>query len=61
MKKTYIKPDSHVVIVSLMGSILETRKLGSSSEIAISMFSREAQEDRFEDTNEDWDWEDNSK
>lgn len=57
MKKPYIQPDSHVVIVSLMGSVLEeTRKLGSSSEIAISMFSREAQEDRFEDTNEDWDY-----
>ena len=57
MKKTYIKPDSHVVIVSLMGSVLEeTRKLGSSSEIAISMFSREAQDNRFEDTDEDWDY-----
>ena len=57
MKKPYIQPDSHVVIVSLMGSVLEeTRKLGSSSEIAISMFSREAQDNRFEDTDEDWDY-----
>lgn len=56
MKKTYIKPDSHVVIVSLMGSVLETRKLGSGSEIAVSMFSREAQNDRFEDNDDYWDY-----
>lgn len=58
MKKQYIQPESHTVVVNLMGSVLETRPIGTASEEAMTMYSREDQyNDRFEDTEEDWEWE----
>ena len=62
MKKQYIQPESHVVVVKLMGSILagETAPIMGSPYGTDELGSRQF-EDRFEDTDEDWDWEDNSK
>lgn len=58
MKKQYIQPESHVVVVNLMGSVLageEVPVMGSrygTDELGSRQF-----EDRFEDTEEDWEWE----
>ena len=58
MKKLYIQPESHVVVVNLMGSVLageEVPVMGSrygTDELGSRQF-----EDRFEDTEEDWEWE----
>lgn len=58
MKKTYIQPDSHVVVVRLIGSVLEDENvgIGGSRQGAGALESRES-EDRFEDTDEKWEWE----
>lgn len=61
MKKPYIQPESHDVVVRLTGSVLDTPAgFGTASQGADEL-SREAYNNRFEDTDEDWDWEDNSK
>ena len=58
MKKQYLQPESHVVVVNLMGSVLageEVPVMGSrygTDELGSRQF-----EDRFEDTEEDWEWE----
>lgn len=60
MKKPYIQPESHDVVVRLTGSVLDTTGgFGTASQGADEL-SRQY-ENRFEDTDEDWDWEDNSK
>ena len=58
MKKQYIQPESHVVVINLMGSVLESENvgIGGSRQGATELESREY-ENRFEDTEEDWDWE----
>ena len=60
MKKQYIQPESHVVVINLMGSVLESENvgIGGSRQGATELESREY-ENRFEDTDteEDWDWE----
>ena len=59
MKKQYIQPESHVVVVNLMGSVLESENvgIGGSRQGAGALESREY-ENRFEDYNdEEWDWE----
>ena len=58
MKKLYIQPESHAVVVRLTGSVLDTTGgFGTASQGADEL-SREYQ-DRFEDadTEEDWEWE----
>lgn len=58
MKKQYIQPESHAVVINLMGSVLageEVPVMGSrygTDELGSRQF-----EDRFEDTEEDWEWE----
>ena len=58
MKKAYIQPDAHIVVINLMGSVLESENvgIGGSRQGATELESREY-ENRFEDTEEDWDWE----
>ena len=58
MKKQYIQPESHVVVINLMGSVLESENvgIGGSRQGATELESREY-ENRFEDTEEDWEWE----
>lgn len=58
MKKQYIQPDSHVVVVRLMGGVLDTTgDFGTASQGADEL-SREMKDNRFtEDTDETWDWE----
>ena len=61
MKKPYIQPESHDVVVRLTGSVLDTPAgFGTASQGTDELGSRQF-DDRFEDTDEDWDWEDNSK
>ena len=59
MKKQYIQPKSHVVIVNLMGSVLESENvgIGGSRQGATELESREYDDNRFEDTDEKWEWE----
>ena len=59
MKKQYIQPKSHVVIVNLMGSVLESENvgIGGSRQGATELESREYDDNRFEDTDENWEWE----
>lgn len=59
MKKQYIQPESHVVVVNLMGSVLETENapIAGSTKGALELESRQAFNNRFEDDDEDWDWE----
>lgn len=58
MKKQYIQPESHAVVINLMGSVLageEVPVMGSrygTDELGSRQF-----EDRFEDNEEDWEWE----
>lgn len=63
MKKPYIQPDAHIVVINLIGSVLDQEHVGIAGSTAGATFleSREAYNNRFEDTDEDWDWEDNSK
>ena len=55
MKKHYIQPDSHVVVVKLLGSVLageDVPVMGSrfgTDELGSRQF-----ENRFEDTEEEW-------
>jgi len=54
MKKQYIQPDSHVVVVRLMGCVLDTTGgFGTASQGADEL-SREHASDRFEDSDETW-------
>ena len=54
MKKQYIQPDSHVVVVRLMGCVLDaTGGFGTASQGADEL-SREHTNDRFEDSDETW-------
>lgn len=55
MKKHYIQPDSHVVVVKLMGSVLagEDVPVMGSRYGTDELGSREF-ENRFEDTEEEW-------
>lgn len=46
MKKHYINPQTRIVEVRLLGSVLDTRNMGGASEIATTMYSRE---ERFEE------------
>ena len=56
MKKQYIQPESHVVVVKLFSAVLDTNVgFGTASQGADEL-SRES-EDRFEDTDESWEWE----
>lgn len=56
MKKQYILPESHVVVVKLLGSVLDTGgHFGATSQEADHL-SRQY-ENRFEDTDEAWEWE----
>lgn len=59
MKKPYIQPDAHEVVINLMGSVLDQEDVGIAGSRAGAIFleSREAEHDRFEDTDETWDWE----
>lgn len=60
MKKQYIQPESHVVVVKLMGSILagETAPIMGSRYGTDELGSRQF-DNRFEDadTEEEWEWE----
>lgn len=57
MKKQYIQPESHVAVVRLFGAILNTKTgFGTVSQGAYEL-SREHADDRFEDTDEKWEWE----
>ena len=55
MKKHYIQPDSHVVVVKLLGSVLagEDVPVMGSRYGTDELGSREF-ENRFEDTEEEW-------
>lgn len=54
MKKQYILPESHVVVVKLMGSVLDIGVgVGNQSQGADHL-SREQVNNRFEDTDESW-------
>ena len=59
MKKQYIQPESHVVVINLMGSVLESENvgIGGSRQGATELESREYDDNRFEDTDEKWEWE----
>ena len=55
MKKQYIQPESHVVVVKLMGSVLDTGAGFGNQSQATDWLSRE-HDDRFEDfDDEEWD------
>ena len=58
MKKQYIQPESHVVVVKLIGSVLETKEamIAASRKGAMRLGSREF-DDRFDDFDDDCDWE----
>ena len=58
MKKLYIQPESHAVVVRLTGSVLDTNTGFGNVSQGADWLSRE-QENRFEDTDteEDWEWE----
>lgn len=47
MKKQYIQPESHIVVVKLIGSVLEDPGLGTDSQGARSLGSRQS-DDRFD-------------
>ena len=54
MKKLYIQPESHAVVVRLTGSVLDTTGgFGTASQGADEL-SREHANDRFEDSDETW-------
>lgn len=60
MKKQYIQPDSHVVVVKLMGSILAGEEVPvMGSRYGTDELGSRQYENRFEDTDteEDWEWE----
>ena len=59
MKKPYIQPDAHEVVINLMGSVLDQEEVDIAGSRAGATFleSREAEHNRFEDTDEKWDWE----
>jgi hypothetical protein len=59
MKKPYIQPDAHEVVINLMGSVLDQEEVGIAGSRAGATFleSREMKDDRFEGTDETWDWE----
>ncbi len=54
MKKQYILPESHVVVVKLMGSVLDTGGHFGNQSQATDWLSREQVNNRFEDTDESW-------
>jgi hypothetical protein len=61
MKKQYIQPESRVVVINLMGSVLlenENAPIAGSTKGALELESRQF-DNRFEDYDdeEDWDWE----
>ena len=56
MKKPYIQPESHVVVVRLTGSVLDTTEGFGTASQGADHLSRQY-ENRFEDTDEDWEWE----
>ena len=58
MKKLYIQPESHAVVVRLTGSVLDTNTGFGTVSQGTDWLSRE-DENRFEDTDteEDWEWE----
>ena len=58
MKKQYIQPQTSVVVIRLIGSVLGDPELQSLSRGAFRLDSRQAYDDRFEDyDDEEWDWE----
>ena len=59
MKKPYIQPDAHEVVINLMGSVLDQEEVGiaGSRQGATELESREYDDNRFEDTDEKWEWE----
>ena len=54
MKKQYILPESHVVVVKLMGSVLDTGGHFGALSQGTDHLSREQASNRFEDTDESW-------
>jgi hypothetical protein len=56
MKKQYILPESHVVVVKLLGSVLDTGGHFGATSQETDHLSRQY-ENRFEDTDEAWEWE----
>lgn len=56
-KKLYVSPATKTVILAYVSHLLQESERFTT---ASNSLSRE-QENRFEDTDEDWDWEDNSK
>lgn len=57
MKKQYIQPESHVVVVKLFSAVLDTNVgFGTASQGADEL-SREHANDRFEDSDESWELE----
>lgn len=53
MKKQYIQPESRVVVVKLMGSVLDTGGHFGNESQATDWLSRQ-RDDRFDDTEEEW-------
>ena len=56
-KKQYIQPESHVVVVRLIGTVLDTGAGFGEGSKGADELSRIQFEDRFEDTDEKWEWE----
>ncbi len=60
MKKQYIQPESHVVVVKLFDAVLNTNVgFGTASQGADELSREDQYNNRFEDASdeEDWDWE----
>ena len=55
MKKPYIQPESHPVVVRLTGSVLDTTEGFGTASQGADHLSRQY-ETRFEDTDEAWEW-----
>lgn len=57
MKKQYIQPESHIVIVKLFGAVLDTNTGFGTGSQGADWLSREHDNDRFEDSDESWELE----
>ncbi len=57
MKKQYIQPEAHIVVVKLFGAVLNTDGYFGTGSQGTDELSREHDNDRFEDSDESWELE----
>ena len=58
MKKQYIQPESHVVVVNLIGSVLDSNVgFGTVSQGADELSREYRYSNRFEENDGEWEWE----